>query len=189
VAAGVSALRGTTVADNAALIAEVEAAVAAANENAEQARARALDPLVVDRSARAEMADAKFFGERLGAALRRLQARLQRLRVQEYAAAWEPDFKQVAASRDSLAAEFAQLYPSLVSQLIGKPKPEGVYKGRRPSIDSARVKSLRSSGMGAVAPGWQRLTTSGSRATSDDDRASHCTCAGSWPHLESRASS
>jgi len=34
---------------------------------------------------------------------------------------------------------------------IAKAKAEGVYKGRKPSIEVARVKALRASGMGPAA--------------------------------------
>jgi hypothetical protein len=45
-------------------------------------------------------------------------AQLQEVQAAEYKARWEPDYQQVEAKRDELAAELASTYPKLVAQLI-----------------------------------------------------------------------
>jgi hypothetical protein len=102
------------------LIAEVETAIVAADKAAEMEREKTLDPLVSPDAAKARvsMEDAAFTRDRLRTVLPRLQQRLNELRAAEFAARWEPDFRQVEAKRDELAQEFAELYPKLVGQLV-----------------------------------------------------------------------
>jgi hypothetical protein len=63
-------------ADIEALIVEVEAAAASAEEAVTKARAHALDPLVVDAAARTALADGEHIRDRLAVALPRLRDRL-----------------------------------------------------------------------------------------------------------------
>jgi hypothetical protein len=103
-------------ADVEALITETEAAIAAA----EAERVKALDPIASPNAAkaRAAMEDAAFTRERLRTVLPRLHARLKQVVAAEYAAKWEPDYKQVEALRDALAAEMREVYPRVKELLV-----------------------------------------------------------------------
>jgi hypothetical protein len=103
-----TALSSDTASDAVAiLIAEVETAIVAADKAAEMEREKALDPLASPDAAkaRASMEDAAFTRDRLRTVLPRLQQRLNESRVAEYAARWEPDFRQVEAKLDELAED------------------------------------------------------------------------------------
>jgi hypothetical protein len=110
-------VRSSEVAD---LIVETEAAAVAADDAAERARSRALDPAlsVPDvAAARREMDDAAFRRDRLQVAVTKLRERLKAVKAQE-----ENDRRQVAyakasAVRDELAVELARVYPPLAAQL------------------------------------------------------------------------
>ncbi len=69
------------------------------------------------RRARAMQA-AEFSRERLRTVLPRLRNRLRQVQAAEYTAQWRRDFERVEVKRDTLASEFAELYPKLVAQLI-----------------------------------------------------------------------
>jgi hypothetical protein len=107
-------------ADLATLIAETEAAITQADAAADTERTWALDPALSPdaKVAREAMQAAEFSRDRLRTVLPRLQARLAEVRAAEYAARWEPDFQQVEAACDALAAELAATYPNVVAQLI-----------------------------------------------------------------------
>jgi hypothetical protein len=106
-------------ADVEALIAETEAAIAAANAAAEAERTKALDPIASPDAAkaRAAMEDAAFTCDRLRTVLPRLKTRLKQVVAAEYAARWEPDYEQVKAVRDALVAELKEVYPPVVAQV------------------------------------------------------------------------
>ena len=106
-------------ADVEALITETEAAITAADAAAEEERVKALDPIASPdpAKARAAMEDAAFTRDRLRTVLPRLQARLKQVEAAEYLARWEPDYEQVKAVRDALAAEMREVYPAAVAQL------------------------------------------------------------------------
>jgi hypothetical protein len=105
-------------ADLATLITEVEDAILAAEKAVEQARVRALDPIVLDPGARTALQDAEFLTQRLQVALPRLGQRLEEIQAAEHAAEWEPEFERVKARRDELARECAELYPTVTDQLV-----------------------------------------------------------------------
>lgn len=110
---------GTTSADLAAMIAEVDAAIVAAIETAERERIKSFDPTIVDpQKARQSRADAEFVRDRLQAALTALQRRLEELQAAEYASQWEADYEQVAARRGELAAELREVYAAVVAKLV-----------------------------------------------------------------------
>jgi hypothetical protein len=107
------------VADLAATIAEVDAAILTAVDAAERERIRSYDPTIVDpNKARQSRADAEFVRDRLQAALAALQERLQQVQAAEYAAQWEADYGQVAARRDELATELREVYAAVVAKLV-----------------------------------------------------------------------
>ena len=92
----------------------------AATNAAVAEREKALDPLASPdiTKARAAMEDAAFTRDRLRTVLPRLQQKFTEVEAAEYAARWDPDFKQVEAERDELAAEFREKYPRLVKELV-----------------------------------------------------------------------
>ena len=94
--------------DVAALITETEAAVVSANEAADRARTRALDPALSAKGvaeARRSMEDAAFARDRLQAAVPRLQERLAKLRAAEEDARRWAAYEKAKAERDRLAEE------------------------------------------------------------------------------------
>jgi hypothetical protein len=100
--------------DLAALIAEVEAAAQAADENATKAREQALDPGVVVDTAKvgAAVATAELTRDRLQAALPRLRTRYTEVRKQENIAAWKADAEKLAVRRDELRMELMRIWPA-----------------------------------------------------------------------------
>jgi hypothetical protein len=106
--------------DLGALIAEVEAAAAAADENATRAREEALDPAVVVDTAKvgAAVATATLTRDRLQAALPRLQERLKLVREQEDLAAWKADAEKLEVRRIAKMTEFADFYPPMYERIV-----------------------------------------------------------------------
>jgi hypothetical protein len=104
----------------AALIAKTEAAITRADATVSAERERALDPTLSPdaKAAREAMQAAEFSRERLRTVLPRLRNRLRQVQAAEYTAQWRRDFERVEVKRDTLASEFAELYPKLVAQLI-----------------------------------------------------------------------
>jgi predicted transcriptional regulator len=138
-----------TSSDLAALIAEVEAAAQAADENATKVRDQALDPAVaVDTTKVATaMATAILTRDRLQAALPHLHARHKQLQAKEYEARWYADLEEVGAKRDALVEEL-RVYPTMVAKLVN-------ILSRIPAID-AEVSRLNCSAPPGVS---ERLRT------------------------------
>jgi len=106
--------------DVAILIKDAEHGVASASDRAEQARNRALDPILSGfelRDARECMDDAAFRRDRLQAALGKLRERLAQLKDQEENARRLVAYDKAKAVRDELAKELADLYPSVAQRL------------------------------------------------------------------------
>jgi hypothetical protein len=96
------------------------AAIATAAADAEQARQRALDPLVTASelaAARTAMDDAAFARERLTAAVSRLRQRLAEVQVCEDQARRLAHYRDLEQVRDQLAAELRALYPAFALKL------------------------------------------------------------------------
>ena len=86
-------------------MADVEAAAKLAEAAAEDARARALDPLVADVIvARRAMDDAAFKRDRLSEAAKRLGKRVEELKAQEKYRAERAEHERVSAERERLPA-------------------------------------------------------------------------------------
>src|ERR1700691_4258314 len=116
---GAALAAGTTSADLAALIAEVDAAIVAAIETAERERIKSFDPTIVDpQKARQSRADAEFVRDRLQAALAAVQERLQELQEQEYSGQWHGEYAQVEAECHALASELREVYQAVQSKLV-----------------------------------------------------------------------
>ena len=103
--------------DLAALIAETEAAVAAAEQSAALEKERALHISTEPATAHERVAVAELSRDRLKAVLPRLQRQLGEAQGREYALRWESDYRQTEALRDKAAQRFAR-YPALVHELI-----------------------------------------------------------------------
>lgn len=101
----------------AALIEETETAADAADEAAEKARKRALDPTVLDPKAHETIVSTEFTRDRLRAAIPRLEDRLKATKEREYYTRWRADHDKVKIERDALAEEFRTEYPLIASKL------------------------------------------------------------------------
>jgi hypothetical protein len=99
----------------AALIAETETAIAAADQAAEAEREKALDPALSPdpKAAREAIVAAEFARDRL----RTLLPRLQEAQAAEYAERRASEYERVQAKRDELARRYAE-YPKLVAPLV-----------------------------------------------------------------------
>jgi hypothetical protein len=112
-------LEDVTASDLEALVAEVESAVAAAEEAAVEARAHSLDPMTTDPSAaRVALADAEFLRDRLQTALPQLQARQREVTAAESYRKWAAEYDEVAARQTALAQELTELYPPFERAIV-----------------------------------------------------------------------
>ena len=103
------------------LLVETEAAHEAAYDAFEAAQRLSLDPTMAAcdaEAARSQMQAFEFAAARLREAYPRLCDRLDLVRASEQAAAWEQQYLQAEAQQNAIAAEFATIYPELVSQLV-----------------------------------------------------------------------
>jgi hypothetical protein len=116
-----SALTATdiTSTDLAALIAEVEAAAQAADENATRTREEALDPGVVVDTAKvgAAVATAELARDRLRAALPRLETRYRETVEAEALAAWRAEADELEPRGVALLDGFAEFYPEMAKRI------------------------------------------------------------------------
>ena len=106
--------------DVAILIVDTEHGIASATAQAEQARNRALDPILSGaelKDARQCMDDAAFKRERLQAALEKLSERLAELRYQEEHTRRRVSYYKAEAVRDELAKELVDVYPAFAERL------------------------------------------------------------------------
>jgi hypothetical protein len=103
----------------AALLTELEAAVSDADEAAEAAREKALDPIALPDASKAEQSAwaAKLNLDRLRSFLSRVRQRLDEVEAAEYAAQWQADYEAVETKRDAVAKEMAEVYLSFTTQL------------------------------------------------------------------------
>jgi hypothetical protein len=99
----------------AALIAETETAIAAADQAAEAEREKALDPALSPdpKAAREAIEAAEFARDRL----RTLLPWLQELQAQEFLAQWHADYEGLKVVRDTLAAELREVYPPYAKKI------------------------------------------------------------------------
>lgn len=103
-----------------ATLSAATAAIATAAAAAEQARKRALDPLVTAgelAAARTAMDDAAFARERLTAAVSRLRQRLAEVQTSEDQARRLAHYRDLEQVRDQLAAGLRALYPAFALKL------------------------------------------------------------------------
>jgi hypothetical protein len=97
------------------VLAAAEAATKTAKAEAEDSRARALDPLVADVVvARRAMDDAAFKRDRLTEAAKRLAKRVEELKALEEARRQRAEHERVSAERERLAAEFGRMAETIV---------------------------------------------------------------------------
>ena len=114
------AFNGANSGEIAATLEQATAAIATAAAAAEQARKRALDPLVTAgelAAARTAMDDAQFLHERLTEAVSRLRQRLAAVRAAEEEACRLAHYRDLEQARDQLADELRALYPAFALKL------------------------------------------------------------------------
>ena len=101
------------------LISETEQSVAETEKTAQAEREKALDPVASPDGAEAEKLvwALELRRDRLRSSLSRLRRRLYEVERAETTARWEANHDAVKAERDAVAKEFAELYPSLTTQL------------------------------------------------------------------------
>src|SRR5262249_42823008 len=102
------------------LIVETEAAITAADKDAEQARMRALDPALSPdpKAARAAMEDAAFTRDRLRTVLPRLQQRHAKVQRAEAKAAWVAQFDELVPHIDAPAEELRDTYCEFAPRMV-----------------------------------------------------------------------
>jgi hypothetical protein len=105
----------------AALIAETETAIVAADEDAKLEQERVFDPLASPdpKAAREAMQAAEFMQTWLRSALLRLQRRLRETQERERRAKWYAEYEALKSKRDALAAEFREVYPEFEAKVVG----------------------------------------------------------------------
>jgi hypothetical protein len=105
--------------DLSALIERTEVAISKADQAAETARTKALDPALSPdpKTARAAMEDAVFIRDRLHGLKPRLQQRLQQVEAAEAHARWLAVYERVSTMVEESARRFAK-YPELIDELI-----------------------------------------------------------------------
>ena len=154
------------------LLAELTAAIAAAEQAAALAKARALDPTTMDVvTARRAQDDAAFTAERLRTALPKLQERLRELQAAAEDARRRAVYDQVKAERDELATELKQAYPAIVAPAgraagahCRQRRAAGLHQQQR--LAAAQLCRCNmptrwraaSTAMGSRAPTWRRLS-------------------------------
>ena len=104
----------------AALIAETETAIVAADEDAKLEEKRVFDPLASPdpKAAREAMQAAEFMQTWLRTALLRLQRRLRETRERERRAKWYADYEALKSRRDALAVEFCEVYTEFEAKVV-----------------------------------------------------------------------
>jgi hypothetical protein len=100
------------------LIAEVDGAVDDADRTASEARARSVDPAIIDADAHGRAKDAEFVAQRLHNAVAALHELHCDAVAREQATAWRGDADAVEAIRDKLAAEMAEKYPAATAWIV-----------------------------------------------------------------------
>jgi hypothetical protein len=100
------------------LIAEVDGAVDDADRTASEARARSVDPAIIDADAHGRAKDAEFVAHRLHNAMTAVQELHREVVAREQGTAWHADADAVEAIRDKLAAEMAEKYPAATAWIV-----------------------------------------------------------------------
>jgi hypothetical protein len=103
-----------------ALVAETEAALTDADQEAITAHEQALDPIASPdpTKARAAMESAAFTRDRLRTVLPRLQERFEQVCLDEEYAAWRPQYEAIKAERDAANAKFKTAFTTFVADII-----------------------------------------------------------------------
>jgi hypothetical protein len=109
-----------TSADLELLISEAKEAITTAEEAAEAARKKALDPALSPdpTKARVEMDEAAFARDRLRTAFPRLQERHREVYAAERYAEWLPKYEAMKAKQTTLAQELEEIYPAFEQKIV-----------------------------------------------------------------------
>ena len=108
-------LESVASADLAALLEEVEVAIAATKLEQKKTLDPFASPDAVD--ARKATEHAAFLRDRLLTLRPRLEHRLQEVQAEEYLTHWRADYNALKTKRDELAAELSELYPAFVRKI------------------------------------------------------------------------
>src|SRR6202044_544519 len=132
-------------AELAAFVAEIEAAIDAAAENAKLAWKRALDAIVSPdpQAARTAMEDAAFRVRRLKTLLPKLEERYYAKREAEKAAQWCADCDALAAERDRLAVQVRETYCAAAAQLTDLMRSLAAFEAKLSDLHSRRPASVK----------------------------------------------
>ena len=104
------------------LLVEAEAAIAAADNAAEDERAKALDPALSPdpKAARQAMEDAAFTRDRLKTLLPRLETRYREIVDAEALTAWTAEADALQAQRVTLGTEFKKVFSELIGDVVDR---------------------------------------------------------------------
>ena len=102
------------------LISETGLAITTADQAAQEARDKALDPALSPdpQAARAAMEDAQFVADRLRTLLPRLQESHKQCLAQETLARWRARAAELETDCGALAQVFASVYPRIIAELV-----------------------------------------------------------------------
>lgn len=117
------------IADVEQLIGETQQAYADACEAIKQAKARSLDPTIIDRAAFEQIREADYQRARYEAALPRLSSKLVELRNRDAAAAWNARYAALEKQSDKISSQFAEEYCSLTERLVDLLRTMAVVDG------------------------------------------------------------
>ena len=104
------------------LVVEAEAAISAADNAAEDERAKALDPALSPdpKAARQAMEDAAFMRDRLKTLLPRLETRYREIADAEALSAWTAEADGLQARRLTLGTEFKKVFSDRIGPFIDR---------------------------------------------------------------------
>ena len=100
-----------------------------ANADLAAARARAIDPTILDRDSLGKAQEADYLRAKFENALLLLRLKLTELQEAENADDWHLRLRQIQAQRDVLAEEFSEVYPKAVQTVVGLLRSMAVCDG------------------------------------------------------------
>ena len=129
----------------AALIAETETAIVAADEDAKLEQEKAFDPLASPdpKAAQEAVQAAEFMQTWLRSALLRLQRRLRETQEREHRAKWYAEYEALKSERDALAAEFREVYTEFEAKVVNLLTRMAANNAEISNLHSARSSGVK----------------------------------------------